>query len=131
MSFRDWFLVGTRRPAEKGEARAAAEVPGSSEGVFLSAKSLLSFPVASGIVSIVWKLWQHFTPLVHDIVVLWISLAVGAVIFLIVISDPAARPRTSVAWIVSFALAVLNSLFLAASALGLVNDVLGGASPKT
>jgi hypothetical protein len=123
MAFRDLFLVVKAEPVEKGAAVAAA-APGSSEGVFLSAKSLMSFPIASGAVSIVWKLLQHFWG-VGDVVVLYISLIVGGVIFLIVISDDTGRPRRIADWIVSILIALLNSLLLAASALGLVKDVLG------
>jgi hypothetical protein len=46
--------------------------------------------------------------------VLYISFAVGAVIFLIVISDDSLCPQGARAWIISVCLAILNSLFLAA-----------------
>ena len=125
MSFSDLFIVGRRKKAEKGAAVAAA-AEGSSEGVFLSAKSLLSFPVATATVTFIWKLCQHYWN-VGDIWVLYISLAVGGLIFLIVISEKSARP-TGIGWIVSVVLAFVNSLFLAASALGLVKNILAGNS---
>jgi len=56
--------------------------------------------------------------------VLYLSLVVGALIFLIVISEPTARPQNFIGWIVSIVIAALNSCFLAASALGLAKDIL-------
>ncbi len=123
MAFQDLFIVARRAPAEKGAAVAAAAA-GSSEGVFLSAKSILSFPVASELVTILWKLWKHFDPGLGDVAVLYISLVIGALIFLIVISEPAARPQSFIGWVVSIVIAALNSCFLAASALGLAKEIL-------
>lgn len=123
MEFRNLFLVAKKRPGVTGPTIAAAGANGS-EGVFLSSKSLMSFPVASGAVTIVWKLLQHFWK-VGDVAVLYIALIVGAVVFLIVVSDQNARPSGIIKWIVSVLIAVLNSLLLAASALGLVKNVFG------
>lgn len=122
--FRNLFLVPKKKVAEKGTPEAAA-ASDSSEGVFLSAKSLMSFPIASGAVTIIWKLLQHFWR-VGDIAVLYISLLVGGVIFLIVVSDDSGRPHGYTNWIVSVLIAFLNSILLAASALGLVKNVIGG-----
>ena len=77
--------------------------------MFLSAKSLLSFPVATGLVTILWKLWLHYHPGASDLIVFYISLVVGALIFLIVISEPTARPQNLIGWIVSIIIAALNS----------------------
>jgi len=54
--------------------------------------------------------------------------AVGVVIFLLGIFDDSACPQGARAWIISVCLAILNSLFLAASSLGLVEDVFGGGA---
>jgi hypothetical protein len=123
MGFRNLFLLDKRTPAERGAALAAA-APGSSEGAFLSAKSLMSFPIASGAVGILWKVMQRFWG-VGDVAVLYISLAVGALIFLIVVSDENGRPHGIANWIVSIAIGLLNSVLLGASALGLAKDLLG------
>ena len=56
MAFKDWFIVGRKAP--KGTPLAAAA--GSAEGVFLSAKSLLSFPIASAVVTMLWTLASHY-----------------------------------------------------------------------
>jgi|ERR1700677_1165135 hypothetical protein len=122
MGFRSLFLVDKRTSAEKGTAVSAA-APGASEGAFLSPKSLASFPIASGVVTMIWKLMQHFWN-IGDVAVLYISLLVGGFIFLIVVSGDSGRPQRMIDWIVSIVIALLNSLLLAASALGLVKDVL-------
>jgi hypothetical protein len=123
MGFRSLFLIDKRTPAEKGAAVAAAAA-GGSEGAFLSTKSIVSFPAASGAVTLIWKLLQRFCG-VGDVAVLYVSLGVGALIFLIVISSPDGRPQRVVDWIISVGIALLNSLMLAASALGIDKAVLG------
>ncbi len=137
MAFRDAFIIRTRvvtpaAAAEKGAALAASDsktpAPApiqSGQGVFLSAQSLVSFPVATAVVTFLWKLYLHFLPNSHDAVVLWISLAIGLLIFLISTSDPTSQPKDRRSWIIAIAIALVNSLFLAASSLGLVAGVLG------
>jgi hypothetical protein len=124
MAFKDWFIVGRKPP--KGTALAAAA--GSAEGVFLSAKSLLSFPIASGVVTMLWKLSSHYLK-VGDIAVLIISLLVGALIFAISISDSSARPQGFLGWVIAIGIALINSLFLAASSLGLATALLDVPAP--
>lgn len=123
MAVRDWFIIGPRLSAEKGAALAAGAGAGN-EGVFFSAKSLASFPVASLAVAFLWKGYNHFWPSANDVVVLYIALAIGFLVFLISISEPDARPRGAIKWVIAVAIAILNSFFLAASALGLLTDIL-------
>jgi hypothetical protein len=127
MSFQDAFIIRKQVvvPQEKGAAVAAQAAPApSSQGVFLSAQALVSFPVACAVVGLLWKLVQHYWPGTSDFVVLYISLVIGFVIFIITITDPSARPK-GLGWLGSILIAILNSLVLAASALGLVKNVLG------
>lgn len=126
MAFKDWFIVGRKPP--KGTPLAAAA--GTAEGVFLSAKSLLSFPIASAVVTTLWKLSSHYWK-VGDIAVLIISLLVGALIFAISISDTSARPQGFLGWIIAIGIALINSLFLAASSLGLATAILNTPVPPT
>jgi hypothetical protein len=126
MDFRNAFIIRKQIAVapEKGQAVAAqAAPPPSSQGVFLSAQSLVSFPVACAVVGLLWKLVQHYWPGTSDFVVLYISLVVGFVLFIITITDPSARPK-GLGWLAAILIAVLNSLVLAASALGLVKSVL-------
>jgi|ERR1700730_2652231 len=125
MAFRDWFLIRTAPVRVKGEAIAAAE-QGSVEGAFISPKSLASFPLAGGVVTILSKLLEHFFK-VGDGAILYVALGVGLLIFLIGVQSADGRPKDPVGWVVAVLIGLVNSLLLAAAALGINTAILTGA----
>jgi len=103
-----------------GDAGTGTEVP-----VFITPQSLASFPVASAVVTTLWALAAKMFPWgASTSVLLVLSLVVGGIIFAISVSSPSSQPKDFKAWLVAGAIAVINSLLLAAAALG----VLGKAS---
>ena len=122
MAFRDLFLARPQGEEPQGLAVAASTESPSPVAVFITPESLATFPGASLVVTVVWVLIKKLAPKFGASP--WIpvvaSLAVGTVIFVSTISDRRAAPRTRSRWIVAIAVAVFNSLYLAASALGLL-----------
>jgi hypothetical protein len=126
---KDLFIIrgsslGLGQP-EKGEMVAAGRARRDSPGVFITPKSISTFPVASFIVTIIWLLAQKLFPAWGSSI--WVpvlaSLFVGVVVFLATTSDKEAKPQTPQEWFVSGAVAFFNSLYLAASALGLLSAI--------
>jgi hypothetical protein len=98
------------------------DTPAGSTGIFLTPQSLVAFPVASAVVTVVWKVLSGVFPAwgPSRITLLVVAGLVGALIY--TISETARHtPKDR---IISVAIAVLNSFFLAASALGI--DVVTG-----
>lgn len=122
MAFRDLFLARPQREEPKGLAVAASTEPAPPVGVFITPESLATFPGASLAVTVVWVLIKKLAPRLgaSPWVPLVASLVIGTVIFVSTISDERAVPRTRSKWIVAIAVALFNSLYLAASALGLL-----------
>lgn len=128
MGFRDAFIIRQVivPPVEKGETKAAqAEPAASGQGVFLSGQSLFSFPGGERCsrlpvdaraalfaqrrryccrLSLDWRWDRDLSD--RDL-------------------HPNVRPKTAFSWIISVAIAIPNSLFLAATVLGLAKDVFG------
>lgn len=119
------FVVSTRRKAEKGEAFAAAAPEGESVGVFITPKSLMTFPTASLAVSVLSLLAKTLFPDRGGSA--WVTVAcslfIGTIIFVATTSDPSVKPQTGRGWFLGTGVALINSLFLAASALGLLNQL--------
>ena len=120
MAFRDLFVARPRRTHLKGEALAAA-APDGAVGVFITPKSLATFPGASAGVVVIWALAKRLAPTwgASQWVPFIAAIAVGGVIFLSSVSDPDAAPKSTAQWIVAVAIGFLNSLLLAAAALGI------------
>ena len=80
----------------------------------------MTFPVASGIVTVVWKVLEKVFPSwgSSNLVPLVVSLLVGMLIY--AMSDV---PGTTKDRLISFAIAILNSFTLAAAALGVNSAV--------
>lgn len=120
--FKDLFIIRGPREPKKGEMVAAGRAKQENPGVFITPKSILTFPTASFVVTFIWLLAQKLFPTWGSST--WVpvlaSLLVGLVIFLATTSDEEAKPKGSQAWFVSGAIAFFNSLYLAASALGLL-----------
>jgi hypothetical protein len=120
--FKDLFIIRGIREPEKGEMVPAGRQKRESTGVFITPKSISTFPIASFVVTLIWVLAQKLFPTWGSSI--WVpvmtSLFVGLVIFLATTSDKDAKPQTLQTWFVSGAVAFFNSLYLAASALGLL-----------
>ncbi len=126
MSLGNLFIARTGRKAEKG-APVAAAAPEGAVGVFITPKSLMSFPVASLVVTFTWALAKRLSQGQgaegwgdKSWVPVLVSLVVGAVIFVASTADPDAKPKSRREWIIAVAVALFNSLYLAAASLGLL-----------
>jgi len=99
---------------------AAAPPAAQAQGAFITPQSFVTFPVASMLVSLAWTVLRQLFPWGSSTVVAAvIALAVGAVIFLVTVSDQDARPRTTAGWVVAVVVGFFNSLLLLAAALGI------------
>jgi len=122
MSFADIFILRHGPKPQKGSVVPAGKSPGEGTVIFLTPKSLLSFPVASGTAVMLWKVAQRVfgQPAGADWVAVLISLVIGAIIFMVVIGDSQVRPKSLSQWIVAVVVGLVNSLYLATSVLGLL-----------
>ncbi len=122
MALSNLFVEKVHRKPERGATVATAAPVEGAVGVFITPKSLMSFPVASVVVTILWGLCKRLFPTwgSSDVLVLGLSLLVGAVIFLISTADPDAKPKAPREWFIAALIAAFNSLFLAASVLGIL-----------
>jgi hypothetical protein len=100
---------------------AAASGGGAPTPVFISAQSLVAFPVASLVGKLLWEVAKKLQLCVPQN--LWwpfgISLIVGIVLFLITIDDPNSRPKSLRSWVISGFIGFVNSLFLFAAVIGM------------
>jgi hypothetical protein len=90
---------------------------GDSVGVFITAQSLVTFPVASAVVSVVSQVFQAVVPILKDsnLVPLIAAFVVGLLVYAISIT----KQMTSREKLIGLVIAVINCFFLAASALGI------------
>jgi hypothetical protein len=109
----------------KGKGKGGAVAGAKAEGAFVSSKSLVSFPVASALVTILFKLLQRLLK-VNEIAILYIAIVIGVLIFLIIINNKDARPTEPIGWIVAVLIGAVNSLLLAAASLGIDTAILPG-----
>jgi len=120
MRIRDLFVVTTQE-AEKGKPIAASS-RGDAVGVFVTPKSLLAFPTASFVVTLLATFMRKIFPVVAGSI--WVSVGsaffIGLVIFITTISSPSFRLRGWKQWFVAVAVALVNCVYLAATALGLL-----------
>ncbi len=127
MSFvSDLFVVKVlKQPASvKGETRAAGTKDEAGVPVFLTIKTLGSFATGIFFVELVWKLLKVLFPQSAWPSSMWtavgISVVYGVAVFFASVSDPAARPKNTGAWLAAVIVGMFNSLLLAAAALGIV-----------
>jgi hypothetical protein len=121
MDIRDLFNVTTRQTVVATAAPAPGAAPQEQrEGVFLTVQSIVTFPGATAAALLIWRVavlllpaWssEAWVPFV-------ISVAIGAFIWWIGISDPKA-PLTVRDKIIRLGIAVLNTLQIFAAVLGL------------
>ena len=118
-------LITVYQPPLGGvDARAAGEAapaPLQPTGVFVTPQSLVTFPVASAAVTIIWKVLGQIDPRVATsaLAVLVISFIIGLFIYFAGLTKQATTQEK----VVQFGIAVLNSFWLAASALGISQAV--------
>lgn len=119
MDLRQLITVYERRP-QVGGARAAGDAALQPTGVFVRPQSPVTFPVASAAVTIIWKVLGQINTGVGTsaLAALVISFVIGLFIYFAGLNQQA----TSQEKVVQFGIAILNSFWLAASALGL-NEV--------
>lgn len=116
MSIHDAFVV---RLTPSVAAPAAGTQNPQAQGVFISAQSLVSFPIASMVATLITKLAETLFKVNHNYCALVASLVVGATVFVFNVTDPEAKPQGLAAWVKASAIGVLNALLLACSVLGL------------
>jgi hypothetical protein len=120
----------TVRVPERGELVPAGTQPVEirTPSAFITAESLVSFPLAAGLVTGLWSLMKvlfpTFGPSPWTAVV--VSFAIGLFIYLISITDRRVHLNRS-DQLVGLGVAVLNSLYLVMTALGIsISPLLSG-----
>lgn len=112
--------VKEERPELLAGVTAAPPPAPEAVGAFVTPQSFVSFPVASGLVTLAWALCRQLFPWGSSTVVpAVIALLIGAVIFLVTVSEADARPKTLASWVVAVVVGLFNSLVLLAAALGI------------
>jgi hypothetical protein len=121
MSIHDLVNHTTLVPAvPRGVAVAAAAPTPVTTGAFITAQSLISFPVAAGLVTGFWALAKKLLPTYGSSpwAAVVISFVIGMFIFYISISDTRMRLSKSQK-VIALGIAVINSLYLVMTALGI------------
>ena len=90
-------------------------------GVFTAPQTLLAFPVATSLVTTLARAARTIAgvDLNSPLMPLAAALTIGAAMFAITMSQPAARPRTLGGWLIAAVVTFLNCLVLFAAALGI------------
>ena len=120
MRFTDLFVV-TQQETEKGKPVAAAATS-EAIGVFVTPKALLAFPTASFVVTVLATFIKKIFPVVAGSIWVPVSSAffIGVVIFVATISSPKLKLQGWKSWFVTSAVGLVNCVYLAATALGLL-----------
>lgn len=105
----------TPPPPPSGGTPAPTDI--NSVGVFTSSQAAVTFPAASGLITIVWKVLGQVNTAwgTNKLVPLVLALIVGMLIYL-QSTTPGREPKDK---IIGFVFALLNSVTLAATALGI------------
>jgi ABC-type antimicrobial peptide transport system permease subunit len=113
-NLRSLVSVSLPRAAPGVTPAAAAD---ESVGVFISAQSIVTFPVASTVVTVVSQVLQAVFPALKgsNLVPLVLALVVGLLVYAISIT----KQMTTREKLIGLAIAVINCFFLAAGALGI------------
>ena len=109
-------MIPIRKVPAKVTTEAADATPGT-QGVFVTPQSLVTFPVASFIVMVIWKVLSALIPSFEEskIVPAVIALIIGIFIYVISFSEQATVKDK----IIGIVIAIINSFLLAASVLGI------------
>jgi len=110
-------LAAALPPGTPTPTRAGAT---GSQGVFITPQSIVTFPVASFVVGLIWKVIGFlYAPLAgNNWVVLVISLLIAFLIWLIAISDPAST-ATARDKQIGFVIAFINGVYLFGATVGI------------
>lgn len=116
-NLRDLVSVSLPRPAADRAITPAAAAGDESIGVFITAQSLVTFPVASTVVTVVSQVLQAVFPAMKGstLVPLILAFVVGLLVYGISIT----KQMTTREKLIGLVIAVINSFFLAAGALGI------------
>lgn len=101
-------------------AAAGGEGQPVTTGAFITAQSLVSFPLAAGLVAGFWKMAQVLVPDfgASKWMAVAIAFAIGLVIYLISVTDERLN-LSGRAKAVALVIAIINCLYLAMAALGI------------
>jgi len=122
MDFHDLFnrTITVEQAAEKGEAVAAGKKRTEREGVFVTAQSIVTFPVMSNLITGIWTLIEKGIGWQHSIFVgLALSALAGLFLFFVNETDPK-KPRDSRLF-VRVVVAIANTYVLFGAASGFYN----------
>lgn len=126
MHLRDVFnikIVGARKGV-RGDPRPAGAADETAKGVFVTPQTLATFPVATAVIGIMWKVIEGLMPAWKGS--LWVpaslSLLLGGFLFFIAISDPQAS-RTKRDVVIAIGVAIVNTFYLFASSTGIAKAV--------
>jgi hypothetical protein len=124
--FYDFFNIPIRPPHHlatalpPGTPTPTGAGPTGSQGVFITPQSIVTFPVASFVVGLIWKVIGFlYAPLAgNNWLVLVISLLIAFLIWLIAISDPAST-ATARDKQIGFVIAFINGVYLFGATVGI------------
>lgn len=126
MEWRKLFNFTTRpeRSEIPGEARLVSAAADGSKGVFITPQAIVTFPVATFAIGLVWKVIGTMVPSLQGSLVLLfcLSLLTGIFIWWIAISDPKDK-MTGRDKGIAFVVGIVNSFYLFASTAGIVSSV--------
>ena len=133
MAWRSLFNTTTRVPVsqeERGKAVASAAGDGGgadaevSQGVFITPQALVTFPVASFIIGLFWKVTTALVPSLDRqlSVPFVISLIVGGFIYWVGVSDPATNYTSRDKKIAAF-VGLVNAIYLFGATTGIATIV--------
>ena len=104
------------------KAATTVAATGNRQNVFVTTASLATFPVATGVIVVVWRLLQSLAPNVSFVtppapwIPLILALLLGAFMLYMDLSDPErTTPTTRRDIVVKSVIALINSAFLAAA----------------
>lgn len=126
MSWRRLFNLGVtyKAPRIRGEPTIVSSAPQGEQGVFITPQSLVTFPVATFVIGLVWKVFEALVPRVHGS--LWVPAAtafvIGAFICVVGITDPKAS-RTTRDIAIAIGVGIVNIFYLFASSAGIVTAI--------
>lgn len=129
MRWRRLFNIGISIQAlgVRGEARPISAGEEVTKGAFITPQSLVTFPVATFVVGLLWKVIEAVFPQTAG--ALWVPLVIsfllGTFVYFIGITDPESQMKLREKAIAAV-VAVVNSFYLFASTTGIASAVLGG-----
>lgn len=125
MSWRNGFNVrlDTREAAIPGSANIVSAA-GETKGVFITPQAIVTFPVATFVVALFWKVSEVLWPSTRGLLLLpmVISFIVGGFICWVGITDPQAN-MSSRDKVVAVFVGLVNSVYIFSSTVGIAGAV--------